>query len=161
MFSSHPIAYLITFRTYGTWLPGDERGWVHRDANVFDTPFLAPRKGLRNASTQAIEEPAPTFDANARRIIEDALRDACAHRGWELRAVNVRTNHVHCVISADSTPEAVMRILKARATRLLHERRAIRGHMKPWSRHGSTIYLWNEKQLADACNYVMEYQGSP
>ena len=25
-----PIAYLITWTTYGTWLSGDERGWVKR-----------------------------------------------------------------------------------------------------------------------------------
>ncbi len=23
-----PIAFFITWPTYGTWLPGDERGWV-------------------------------------------------------------------------------------------------------------------------------------
>lgn len=23
-----PIAYFLTWVTYGTWLPGDERGWV-------------------------------------------------------------------------------------------------------------------------------------
>lgn len=25
---SSPLAYLITWTTYGTWLPGDRRGWV-------------------------------------------------------------------------------------------------------------------------------------
>jgi hypothetical protein len=25
---SDPLAYFITWATYGTWLPGDERGWV-------------------------------------------------------------------------------------------------------------------------------------
>jgi hypothetical protein len=23
-----PLAYFITWGTYGTWLPGDQRGWV-------------------------------------------------------------------------------------------------------------------------------------
>ena len=23
-----PLAYFITIVTYGTWLPGDERGWI-------------------------------------------------------------------------------------------------------------------------------------
>jgi hypothetical protein len=23
-----PLAYFFTWSTYGTWLPGDERGWV-------------------------------------------------------------------------------------------------------------------------------------
>ena len=24
----HPLAYFLTWPTYGTWLPGDERGWT-------------------------------------------------------------------------------------------------------------------------------------
>ena len=23
-----PLAYFLTWATYGTWLPGDERGWI-------------------------------------------------------------------------------------------------------------------------------------
>ena len=29
-----PLAYLITFRTYGTWLHGDERGSIGRTGNA-------------------------------------------------------------------------------------------------------------------------------
>jgi hypothetical protein len=25
---NEPLAYYLTWTTYGTWLPGDERGWV-------------------------------------------------------------------------------------------------------------------------------------
>ncbi|MCA9109357.1 MAG: hypothetical protein KDA52_05390 [Planctomycetaceae bacterium] len=25
---SEPLAFFLTWTTYGTWLPGDERGWV-------------------------------------------------------------------------------------------------------------------------------------
>ena len=39
---SDPIAYFITFRTYGTWLHGDERGSTDRDHNAYDTPLLDP-----------------------------------------------------------------------------------------------------------------------
>ena len=37
-----PLAYLITFRSYGTWLHGDERGSVDRFHNVYGTPRLPP-----------------------------------------------------------------------------------------------------------------------
>jgi len=39
---SIPLAYLITFTTYGTWLHGDPRGSVDREHNVWGTPFLDP-----------------------------------------------------------------------------------------------------------------------
>ena len=25
-----PLAYLLTWTTYGTWLPGDDRGWTEK-----------------------------------------------------------------------------------------------------------------------------------
>jgi hypothetical protein len=28
MANSAPIAFFLTWSTYGTWLPGDDRGWV-------------------------------------------------------------------------------------------------------------------------------------
>ena len=37
-----PLAYFITFTAYGTWLPGDERGFVHRTANAWSAPPLSP-----------------------------------------------------------------------------------------------------------------------
>jgi hypothetical protein len=30
---------------------------------------------------------------------------------------------------------------------------------KAWSRHGSTRYLWTDKSIEDACQYVIEGQG--
>src|SRR5262249_42685946 len=35
-----PLAYLITFRCYGTWLHGDERGSTDRHRNQYGTPFI-------------------------------------------------------------------------------------------------------------------------
>ena len=28
--SDYPLAWFITWTTYGTWLPGDDRGWTER-----------------------------------------------------------------------------------------------------------------------------------
>jgi hypothetical protein len=35
-----PLAYFITFRSYGSWLHGDERGSVDRSHNQYGSPFL-------------------------------------------------------------------------------------------------------------------------
>ena len=29
--TGEPLAYFLTWTTYGTWLPGDERGWSRKD----------------------------------------------------------------------------------------------------------------------------------
>ena len=36
-----PLGYLISFRSYGTWLHGDERGSIDRLHNRYLSPYLA------------------------------------------------------------------------------------------------------------------------
>jgi hypothetical protein len=37
-----PLAYLITFRSYGTWLHGDQRGSIDRFHNRYKSPYIEP-----------------------------------------------------------------------------------------------------------------------
>ncbi|PYS33008.1 MAG: hypothetical protein DMF75_10645 [Acidobacteria bacterium] len=47
---------------------------------------------------------------------------------------------------------------KVYATRKLREENLLSREVKPWSRHGSTPYLWTE-QLQRAIDYVINGQG--
>jgi hypothetical protein len=47
-----PLAFLITFRSYGTWLHGDERGSVNRFRNQYKSPRLPPEKKWLETNTQ-------------------------------------------------------------------------------------------------------------
>ena len=94
-----------------------------------------------------------------RTIVERAIRDVCIYRGWTLHALNVRTNHVHFVLSAGPSPEQVMTMLKAWSTRRLREAGLVDADAKLWSRHGSTRYLWTTADIETAWRYVTEEQG--
>jgi hypothetical protein len=48
---------------------------------------------------------------------------------------------------------------KAYATRKLRTTRLLSANVKPWGRHGSTVYLWKEKDDAKAIEYVRLGQG--
>jgi hypothetical protein len=37
-----PLAYFISFRTYGTWLHGDKRGSIDRHHNQYGSPYIPP-----------------------------------------------------------------------------------------------------------------------
>jgi REP element-mobilizing transposase RayT len=100
------------------------------------------------------------FDAEHRAIIRRTIAKVCAHRNWDLLAVNVRTNHVHVVVAAEDTPELVMTSLKSWSTRRLVAAGVTQRGSPVWSRHGSTRYLWTERQVGDACVYVVEGQGA-
>ena len=154
-----PLAYFISFRTYGTWLHGDERGSVNRKQNKYGTPRIAPNQRLRNAERKLLKHPPITLDAYQRPVVEKAVREVCAHRGYKLLAINVRTNHVHTVVSAQVEPEPILQAFQAYATRKLREAGLLPRKVKPWSRHGSTPYLWKERHVERAIDYVLNGQG--
>ena len=97
----------------------------------------------------------------SRDVVLKAIRAVCVHRGWDLLAAHVRTNHVHTVVCADTEPERVMVDFKAYASRALNEA----GHggrgRKRWSRHGSMRHLWKRENVLDAVAYVVAGQGEP
>src|SRR5690349_19366746 len=92
-----PLAYLITFRTYGTWLHGDERGSVNRFRNVYNTKRLPKQDDWIRVNSQRMGREQVILNAEQRRCVEEAIKDTCQHRGWAMLAVHVRTNHAHCV----------------------------------------------------------------
>jgi REP element-mobilizing transposase RayT len=155
-----PLAYLITFRCYGTWLHGDARGSVDCDHNVYRTPFLS-RDTKREHEEQLRLKHAPVELNEARRTtVEAAVRGVCVQRGWALHAINVRTNHVHSVVTAGCRPEKILNDFKAYATRGMREAKLWQRTTTPWAEKGSRRYLWQEKSVARAIDYVLNHQGN-
>jgi hypothetical protein len=52
--------WLLTWTTYGTWLPGDQRGSVERSHNSVGTPWMRPNPALERAARTAMTG-KPTF----------------------------------------------------------------------------------------------------
>ena len=86
------------------------------------------------------------------------VREVVLHNGWLFHAVNARTQHVHIVISAHKKPEQIMNSLKSWCTRRMRAAGLWSSEHTPWARHGSTRYLWDEKDVRDAANYVLNCQ---
>src|SRR5882724_3064369 len=100
-----PLAYLITFRCYGTWLHGDKRGSYRRNSRLLTgVSQIPPRPRLEAAEHQQLKHASTRLTKSQRMTVEEAVRDVCKHRGYRMRAINVRTNHVHSVVSALSYP---------------------------------------------------------
>lgn len=155
----YPLAYLLTFTTYGTRLHGDVRGSVNRKNNQRGTLLLHENKQIQNWQRRILRDEALILDSASRKTVHRMIEGVVRHNGWDLRALNVRTNHVHAVIAGDTTPEFIMNSLKAWATRGLKENGLLRENGTYWTRHGSTEYLWTAEALEAACRYVIERQG--
>ncbi len=146
--TGYPLAYFITFRCYGTWLPGDKRGSVDRFHNIYQTPYVHPNRNLNKHIAENLKNKPVELDAQRRNVVEKAIRKTCQKRNWGLLAINVRTNHVHVVEKTCSkNPDQVLIALKANATREMRENSVWNSEDTPWADKGSKKWLWNEKDI--------------
>jgi REP element-mobilizing transposase RayT len=162
MGNDDPIAFLFTWSTYGTWLPGDARGWVeYRHGFQLADPTLELECAAR------MTEDALRLAPHQRQRVHEQVIETCGHKHWPLHAVNCRTNHVHVVLSSVEAPKAIREQLKAWCTRRLNELQADSGvaeHERRshwWSDRGSIRWIFREEELAAAVSYVRDQQDNP
>ncbi len=148
-----PLAYFFTWPTYGTWLPGDQRGWV-----LFKRGWQLPDSSRYLESQARRKHAACTLGPAARQIVELQVGETCRHRDWTLHAVNCRNNHMHVVVgSANTDPKKIRKDLKAWCTRRLKQ------SIDPtrdtwWAERGSIRWIFGEEDLQTVVQYVTEAQ---
>ncbi|TWT62425.1 transposase [Rubinisphaera italica] len=148
-----PIAFFLTWVTYGTWLPGDARGWIDYKGGWQEPD----RSQERNALFQMTEN-ACQLSPEQRQIVEKQVQETCNFRTWTLHAVNCRSNHIHVVVSAiDVKPEKIRNDLKSWTTRVL-KKCSNTNRDKWWAERGSIRYLYDEDSLFNAVQYTLEAQ---
>jgi len=156
-----PLAFLLTWTCHGAWLHGDARGSVDHENFTPGTDLVSPTGNRVRAMRAAMTGDPITLTHEDRRIVDDAIREHCNVRGIWLGALNVRTNHVHCVVNEpDTKPEQTMARLKSWSTRALRAHDASKFTGKVWTRHGSTRHLWKQEHVDAAIRYVLEGQES-
>ena len=155
------MRYLITFACYGHHLHGDDSGSVRPQHNLPGSPALERDPWQVAIERSAMDQPPYVLDQPSRTAVLQAVSEVCIHRGWNLLAAHVRTNHVHIVVEGEAPPENMMTDFKSYATRRLNSVNGDAPNRKRWARHGSTRWLWNDKAVRQAIRYVVEEQGEP
>ena len=152
---NNPIAYFITFSTYGTWLHGDPRSSVMRfnggSKRLDDQPNLYAYHHTQLSSKPVI------LDAAQRQVVQEKIIKHCDIRRWRLFALHVRTNHVHIVVKADKSIDQVSNELKGWPKRILGEQ----GFKFPkvWTGGSSKVFIFTENKLKEKIHYVVYEQG--
>jgi hypothetical protein len=124
-------AWLLTWTTYGTWLPGDVRGSVSRVRegqgprqyhHAPGSPYDGPMPGLRTAAEAALKGRPILLNSNQAECVLSQLRETAAYRHWRLLAAAVMRNHVHLVVIVDDAAKSadLLRTFKSYASRALN-----------------------------------------
>lgn len=112
MSNSSPLALFLTWTVYGTFLPGDRRGWRHRQDGIKPAQPL-----LEQWHRDGLNYDVVLLNAAMQAIAETAITEICTFRTWRLWAVSVRSNHAHVLLTAPNyRPIFVRDQLKAKAT---------------------------------------------
>src|SRR5260370_33311562 len=99
------------------------------------------------------------LDPLRRAAVIESIREVCLHRGWTLLAAHVRTTHVHLIVEAHAKPEKIMNDFKSYASRKLNHLKCDTPNRKRWAHHGSTRWLFQDKNVRQAIRYVVDEQG--
>jgi REP element-mobilizing transposase RayT len=154
--------YHIIWTTYGTWLPGDERGWMRKGEPAVQPPDAE----LERACRAGMREDMVLLDAAQQQVVADTIADHCRIRGWEMVALASKANHAHVVLEADRDGHEVRDQLKAWCSRRLSDRAGLTkvqtktGGRRRWlTERGYVRRIMDENDLRATIAYV-EAQAS-
>jgi len=163
--------WLLTWTTYGTWLPGDERGFVspnfdgptpERRNNEPGRPYDPGRPALRRlAQSKLVGRPIRLTREQA-GVIRQQFEETAHHRGWRILAGAIMANHVQLVVgvSGDPDPASLLRDFKSYASRALNGRFARPEGGTWWTEQGSKRKVTGWENLETLLRYVRE-QSNP
>lgn len=157
-----PLAYFLTFSTYGARLHGNAEGSVDEQNNKFGAHYVDANANRERHEFQSMKQPPYVMDASEREIVYQSILSLAAERDWVVLAAHVRSTHVHVVIQTEQRdPGRTLSDLKARASRDLARAGFGNSERRRWSRHGSTRHLFEPLNIEGAIRYTLDEQGEP
>jgi REP element-mobilizing transposase RayT len=164
-------AWLLTWTTYGSWLPGDVRGSVSRVRvgqgprqyhNAPGSPYDDPMPELHSAAEAALKAPPVYLNSNQAKRVLVQLIETAAYRHWRLLAAAVMRNHVHLVVVAEDTAKSadLLRTFKSYASRALNSENSKPIGGRWWTTSASRRRLPDARAVAAAVRYVGEQPGA-
>jgi len=161
------FAWLITWTTYGSWLPGDARGHVspvlQRDGRYekrINTPGVEwaggdERTRKRARGLQIYE--TVRLDGEEAYVVAQSIAEAAMSRAWRVRRGAVMATHVHVVLEgAGGDGSAASRVVKGVSQAALSERWG--ASRRCWTRGGSERGLKGAAAVAAGIEYVADQE---
>jgi REP element-mobilizing transposase RayT len=156
--TTYPLAYHITWGTYGTRLRGGDAPYVDRKHNQYGTPLPPPNPAVAHADRDRMKYDPVYLTEEQRSTVRDAVLDVARRYHWHIHTEAANTDHIHVVITAKREGEALRDALKAVACKALNKKF---GKREWWAEKGSAKYIWDEAYLQNAIEYVGKQDTLP
>jgi REP element-mobilizing transposase RayT len=141
------IATFVTTTSYGTWMPGDARGYVDRGAIMpASLPLLGHARGT-------LHRRPVHFNAADADALHEAIVHAADEFGYHITDLTIESWHLHWIVEHgfDTVPTVVGR-LKTRMRQAL-------GRGRTWTTGYHHRCLYDERALSFARDYIARHPG--
>jgi REP element-mobilizing transposase RayT len=156
-----PLAYFITWGTYGARLHGDPRGTVARSHNEYGDPIIEDDHEMWDQMNANLKYDPIFFDKQQMRFVESTIPAICERGYWTHHTDATGPDHVHIVLTSDHDPKIIRKLLK----RWIGQELSTKWTLDPgriwWAEGGSIRWLKNESYLRNAINYVQRQRATP
>ena len=155
-----PIAYHITFGTYGCRLHGDPRGTVDRQHKRDLEPVIREDWNRELTNQERLRFPPITLSSEQRVFVEAVVGVICERGGWRLFAAAAAPDHVHVCLFGEADGQRIRTWFK----RWLGERLSSKWPLKPgqswWAEDGSVKWIFDEVNLKNVIQYIIDQRAT-
>ena len=156
-------AWLFTWTTYGTWLPGDERGYVSRRPTkdgsqiINDIPgdvYDADDPDIKTKAAEKMDgEPVYLGQEQAQEALR-SIQDVCSRHPVSLIAAAIMRDHVHVLCQSEMDNTQLLQLFKGNTAKKLNEKFPLEKSPRWWTRSGSKRKIKKGSNLEPAIAYV-------
>ena len=161
--------WLLTWTTYGSWLPGDTRGAIGifhdqdktlNEHNRFGTPPADPSDALRKFAQGQMTGDEQRLGIEQARVLLTQFHCTSAIRKWRTLAVSIMANHIHIVVNVHSDPEpdTILRDFKSYGSGALNVQWGKPKSGTWWTESGSKRKLASDVSVNNAIGYCVDQE---
>ncbi len=140
------VGYMLTLTTYGTWLQGNEKGFVK------DGVVRGENVALKADCEKKLQSRPMRLNRRKKAIVREALIAASEKFGQRIFGIAVQSNHVHMVCEYVEASIGVMVARYKSAGRAALGLEGVTG--KVWTKGYDVRYCYDQANLKAKIRYV-------
>jgi hypothetical protein len=159
-----PIAYHITFGTYGTRLHGDERGTVCRSENQPGDPIIGSDPTWWMQERNRLTFDPVYLDREKMVYAERVAPDICVRGKWQYHMGAAGPDHFHILLTPDDPMvegDAIRKWFKRWLGQEMSKRWPLPDEATWWSEGGSVRWVWTQKYFDNVYGYLARQRATP
>ena len=145
------IGYMVTWTTYGSWLQGDERGYVKQGWTRLGD------NAIRQANLNMLKTPPVTLTKSERKLVYEAIVSESKVIGQEIFALTVCSDHVH--LAAKPCGESIEQIVSRYKNKAMFALRKYGRKGRLWTRSFDKRFCFTDEQFAARITYIHNHKS--